>query len=106
MTDESEEAVLIYLEKVLVHGSNDDVRAVAAEKIGELESERGIEVLAKGLNDPDEDVRETIVEALGKIGGTNALPLLREALKDGNADIREAAADLIEEIEEDENETE
>jgi HEAT repeat protein len=106
MADEYEEAALIYLEKTLVHDGNDDVRAAAAEEIGELESERGIEVLAKGLNDPDEDVRETVVEALGEIGGKSALPLLREALKDGNEDIREAAADLIEEIEEDEKETE
>lgn len=101
MADEYEEAALIYLEKALVHDGNDDVRAAAAEEIGELESERGIKVLAKGLNDPDEDVRETVVEALGEIGGKSALPLLREALKDGNEDIREAAADLIEEIEED-----
>jgi len=43
MTDEYEEAALIYLKKVLVHDSNDDVRAAAAEEIGELESERGIE---------------------------------------------------------------
>ena len=44
------------------------------------------------------------MEALGEIGGRMALPLLREALKDGNEDIRLAAADLIDEIENDDDE--
>lgn len=99
MADEYGQAALIYLEKALVFDGNDDVRAAAAEEIGGLDNEEGIEILAKGLNDPDEDVREAVMEALGEIGGQKALPVLRKALKDKNEDIREAAADLIEEIE-------
>lgn len=45
------------------------------------------------------------MEALGEIGDRMALPLLREALKDGNEDIRLAAADLIDEIENDDDES-
>lgn len=99
MADEYKEAALIYLERALIHDGNDDVRVAAAEEIGELESERGIQALDTGLNDPDEDVRKAVVAALGEIGGENALPLLQKALKDKNEDIRESAADLIEEIE-------
>ncbi len=100
MADEYEEAALVYLEMALIHDGNSDVRSAAAEEIGDLESVLGIEILAKGLGDPDEDVREAVVDALGDIGGSSALPVLRRALKDRNEDIREAAADLIEEIEE------
>ncbi len=105
MADEYEEAALIYLEQALVLDGDDEVRVAAAEEIGELESEKGIEILAKGLNDPDEDVREAVVDALGEIGGENALPVLRKAMKDRNKYIREAAAELIEEIEEEVKET-
>lgn len=105
MADEYEEAALIYLEQALVLDGDDDVRIAAAEEIGELESDEGIEILAKGLNDPDEDVREAVVDALGEIRGKKALPVLHKALKDRNKDIREAAAELIEEIEEEVTET-
>lgn len=105
MADEYEEAALIYLEQALVLDGDDEVRIAAAEEIGELESEEGIEILAKGLNDPDEDVREAVVDALGEIRGEKALPVLHKALKDRNKDIREAAAELIEEIEEEVTET-
>ncbi len=105
MADEYEEAALIYLEQALLLDGDDEVRAVAAEVIGELESEEGIKILAKGLNDPDEDVREAVVDALGEIGGENTLPVLHKALKDRNKDIRETVAELIEEIEEEIKET-
>lgn len=106
MVDKYEDAALVYLEKALVHDGDTDVRATAAEEIGELDSAEGVTILEKGLSDPDEDVRETVVEALGEIGGKRILPLLQLALRDENEDIREAAADLIEEIEEDEKESE
>jgi hypothetical protein len=103
MADDYKEAALIYLEKALVQDGNDAVRVVAAEAIGELENEDGITSLEKGLDDPDEDVRRAVVAALGEIGGEKILPALRKALKDGNEDIREEAASLIEDIEEQRN---
>jgi HEAT repeat protein len=101
MAEDYGAAALTLLEEALLHDDNADVRASAAETIGDLETERAVDILAEGLEDPNEDVREAVVDALIEIGGKQALPALQRALQDGNEDIREAAADAIEEIKED-----
>lgn len=100
MADEYEESALVHLEKALVEDGNDEVKIAAAEAIGELESEKGISSLEKGLDDTDEDVREAVIAALGEIGGVKALPALKKALQDRNEDLREEALYWIEDIEE------
>jgi len=100
MADEYSEASLEHLGSVLTDDTHTDVREAAAEAIGEMESEKGIGILAKGLRDSHADVREAVVDALGEIGGRKVLSLLKSALKDANEDVREAAADLLEEFEE------
>ncbi len=100
MVDDFGVASLPYLEKALVSDGNDDVRVAAAGLIGGLEEQRGIAVLAKGLNDLDEDVRMAVVEALGEIGGLATMPVLEKASSDNNEDVRDAAKYLIEELKE------
>jgi len=103
MADEYREAALVFLEKALIEDGNGDVRVVAAEAIGVLESELGINALERGLGDSDEDVREAAINALGAIGGKKVLPALQKASRDRNEDIREEAAYLIEDIWEQDN---
>lgn len=100
MVDDYGVASLPYLEKALIGDGNDDVRVAAAGLIGGMEEQRGIAVLAKGLDDLDEDVRLAVVEALGEIGGLATLPVLEKASNDSNEEVRDAAKYLIEELKE------
>jgi HEAT repeat protein len=85
-----------YLGKALNDHGDEDVRADAALKLGNLKDPMAIEPLAKGLHDVDPEVRKSVVEALGRIGGERAIPLLTEALNDKEEEVRNAAAEALE----------
>lgn len=98
ITDDYPDDALPHLEQALLNDGNEEVRALAAEKIGDLGNEDGVDALAKGIHDPDIEVREAVISALREIGSTEALPALQQALQGSNTEIRDAAAELIAEI--------
>ena len=59
---------------MLVEGGDENVRAVAAFALGEIESIKAAETILKSLNDPKttDPVRAKLVEAAGKIAAANA----------------------------------
>jgi HEAT repeat protein len=76
----------------------DDVRAAAAEALGNLGDPQAIPALIKALGDYWYDVRRAAAEALGKLGDPQAIPALIQALGDYQDDVRRAAQQAIQQI--------
>jgi protein-S-isoprenylcysteine O-methyltransferase Ste14 len=61
----------------LLHDENPDIRASAAEKLGDVKSQAAVPALIEVLSDPVGDVRQQAARALGRIGAPEAkVPLL------------------------------
>jgi len=75
-----------------------EVRADAAEALGEIKRPEAIRLLSFALNDEDEDVRESVVYALANIGGDEAVQAITVALRDVESWVRESAVEALGEI--------
>ena len=67
------------------------VRMLAFGSLAALGREESLEVIVKGLGDPNINVRVSAVEALGTLGSRRAIPLLRSLRSEANP-ISQAAA--------------
>ena len=82
-----------------MRGTRDpDLLEGAAEALGKIGDEAGVEPLAALLQGAFLGARVRAVEALGRIGGARATVALREALRDPNAIVRERAAAMLQEL--------
>jgi zinc/manganese transport system permease protein len=79
-----------------LHDDHEQVRARAAEQLGELGDVSVVEQLLSALQDPAASVKEKAAEALGKLGQPEASAALAAALEQRDADewvqLREAIA--------------
>jgi zinc/manganese transport system permease protein len=75
---------------------HDNVRASAAERLGQLHEPSALGQLTRALQDNSDAVKEKAAEALGALGRPEAIPALEAALKSPNQDewvnLREAEA--------------
>ncbi|MGO9121159.1 MAG: HEAT repeat domain-containing protein [Desulfomonilaceae bacterium] len=69
-----------------------NIRALATNALGNIESEATIQRLIRMCWDKDADVRRVAAHALGKIGTDEAIQTLMKALEDEDAGVRCAAA--------------
>jgi HEAT repeat protein len=72
--------------------TNQDVRAKAAEALGDINNPAAIEPLRKRLTDWDKDAKCAAVIALGKLKDKQSVPVIREMLWDKDDGIKEKAA--------------
>lgn len=78
--------------------SNPQMRASAAEALGQLGSGESVHRLEAALHDQDPTVRRAIAMALGNTGLQTALRPLERALRDDDLQVREAALGSMERI--------
>ncbi len=79
-----------FLIDVLLHGSP-TIQGAAAEALGYIGSEEGVNPLLLFLNDNRDELREIAVEALGRIGHARAFEPVLARLQDANEWVRRAA---------------
>ena len=80
----------------LLSSSKDTItRIKAADALGKIGNERGVDALINALNDKDSAVRWRAAHALGNIGNDWVIDVLINALKDYNSDVRSSAADAL-----------
>ncbi len=75
-----------------------EVRATAAEALGEIGDARAVESLVQYLSDKQLDIGEEAAEALGKIGDVRAVEPLIQALSFEDSSTRAFAAEALGEI--------
>lgn len=71
------------------------VRAEAAEALGELQNQAAVSPLITLLQDPDQTVRVAAIQALGKLEDQRAVEPLMALLQDKNTDVLEKAATAL-----------
>ncbi len=71
---------------------NDEVRSLAAEILGEVESREALIALSKAIEDSSWKVRKSALEAFGKHKNPETTPFFIAALRDENAQVRYTAA--------------
>jgi HEAT repeat protein len=74
------------------------IRKSAVEALGKLGDARAVVPLIAELNNPQSDIRKPAAEALGKIGDTRAVDPLIAALKDPDREVHHAAIGALGEI--------
>ena len=93
-----DEAAVDPLSQVLLEDASADLRAGAAEALGEIASPHAIEALQQALGDEVTEVRQSAVEALGMIGGAQAIEALQSALGDADPAIQDMAAAVLQQL--------
>ncbi len=88
------------LSEILLNDKDEDVRAAAADILGDIGGEIAIDSLINALQDEDTDVRERVVKSLGFIGGDRAIQALKAALSDEDEDVRETTTEILEDLKE------
>jgi hypothetical protein len=91
--ESKDDRAISHLIGVLRSDENADVRASAADALGDLGYPAALDGLIEALSDSDAMVRESAVDALAEIGGEQAIQALVDTLADEDDDVREAAAD-------------
>jgi len=82
--------------KVLLEDQNEDERALAAKKLGEMGDSRALEPLLKALRDPVALVRKNAAISLGELRARDALKALEASLlEDQNPDVRKSCAEVL-----------
>ena len=79
----------------LTQNSDEGVRIVAIQAIGEIGDPKGLELLKNSLQDSSGYVRSLVAEAIGKIGDSKGLELLKELIQDSDGWVRSAAIQAI-----------
>ena len=75
---------------------NPEVRAIAAEALGQMKDPRAVDALLGLLEDNNSGVRTTTVRTLGKIGTENTVkPLIKQLAADKNPDFRICAIEAL-----------
>jgi len=82
---------------ILVTDTSDDVRAAAAEVLGEERHPGGLEPLVAALGDEDEFVRQTARASLVMYGDAYVRPSLTKAARYGPPRVREMARTILDE---------
>ena len=77
---------------------NIDVRAAAAEALGEIGTESALSVLSAAAADDSESVRRVIADALGKFGSVEPVDVLVGYLEDDSETVRRTAIFSVVEI--------
>lgn len=72
-----------------------DIRASAADILGEIGNEEIVPNLMETVKDIDEDVRASSCRAIGNLRGTPAIPLLVNALEDDYIRVREFTSEAL-----------
>jgi HEAT repeat protein len=72
------------------------MRALSAEKLGDLGNKKAVEPLIVALKDYDHNVRREAAKALGRIGDARAIEPLIGTLKDSDRDVCKEAAKALE----------
>ncbi len=75
-----------------------DIRCVAAEVLGQSDSEQVLVELAQKLDDEKAYVRRLIVDILKRMGGEQVIPLLIQALADADKAVRQTAIEALGQI--------
>jgi ParB family chromosome partitioning protein len=83
------------LEILLAPGGSSDVRAAAAEALGELADPASEAALARGVTDDDDDVSEAAHKALQKLFPNDKTRVALHALASSNHEISEPAATYL-----------
>jgi HEAT repeat protein len=84
--------------KIVLDSKRDpEIRASAADSLGEIGKNLAEDTLAKVLEDPEYIVRKSAITALGKVGkiSTSTTEKLLEVCTDGDPDIRATAANTL-----------
>lgn len=82
------------LSEILLNDKDEDVRAAAADILGDIGGETAIDSLIDALQDEEADVRERVMEALGAIGSARGLNALEGILSDEKEEeVSETAAE-------------
>ncbi|MDH5682618.1 MAG: HEAT repeat domain-containing protein, partial [Spirochaetota bacterium] len=83
----------------LIHSLNNDrneeVRSAAAESLGRIGHEDGVEVLIAAMSDRKWRVRSSSARSLGQIGDTRGVDPLIQGLKDSNSYVRIHSAEAL-----------
>ncbi len=99
MIDEEDDTAVDHRARVIALLAADpdaSVRAAAAERLGEIQSEDSTAALVAALSDPDPDVIVASIDSLEGVEDPRLLPALQTLLGVPNDEIREAAAIAIE----------
>jgi len=86
------------LSHALLEDASADLRAGAADALGEIASPRALAALQRALGDEAVEVRQSVVEALGRIGGEQAIVALQSALGDADPDVQNMAAAVLQQL--------
>jgi len=90
---------IIQLSKVLISDKNNEEKANAAKRLGDLEDERGLVPLIQALRDADAHVQESAADALCRIGGDNVIQALKGCLSGKDEELRKIAAETLNRLE-------
>ena len=90
---------IIRLGKVLVADKNNEEKASAAKRLGDLEDERALVPLIQALRDTDAHVQESAADALCRIGGDNVIRALEGCLSGKDEELRKIAVEALERLE-------
>jgi HEAT repeat protein len=85
-------AVVPHLAEALGTDDSPQVRREAAEALGAIGDDRGVDALADALDDPNSDVRRAAVVALGELGDPSPVGDVVALLDDGDEAVRQATA--------------
>lgn len=81
--------------KALEYRSSGQIRAEAAQGLGEIKDRAALRPLIAILTDEDQDVRKASADALGAIGDSEAASALIKSLEDKVEDVRQTAATAL-----------
>jgi HEAT repeat protein/energy-coupling factor transporter ATP-binding protein EcfA2 len=82
----------------LLRDENEDVMRSAAKALGNIKSEKVVQLIIDALKDEDADVRSYAACILGEMDSEKAVQPLIDALDDENKDVRQEAAEALGEI--------
>ncbi|MDH5680850.1 MAG: HEAT repeat domain-containing protein [Spirochaetota bacterium] len=83
------------LKESLSHDRDGEVRSAAADSLGRIGHEDGVDVLVQAMKDKKWRVRSSSARALGLIGGSRAVETLIQGLKDSNSYVRVHSAGAL-----------
>jgi len=99
LAESEDDSAILHLGKVLGKDNDEDIRASAAEALGELGDERAIIPLIQALRDKNAGVRESAVDALCDIGGENVIRALKGCVSDRDEDLKKVATEALKRLE-------
>lgn len=79
----------------LLRDKNEDVKSSAAKALGNINSEKVVQLLIDALKDEDTDVRSYAAWILGEIESEKAVQPLIKALNDENKDVRQEVVEAL-----------